>query len=440
MTIKRAPLEAWIAQKIRVEKQSLTRDQVEEYQLQELRKTIRLAHGRSPFYRKLLNGIAETEITALSDLQGFPFTTAEDIMEQSLQFLCVSQDEIGRVVTLDTSGTTGRSKRISFTPSDQELTIDFFRHGMSTLVEAGDSVMILLPCEREGSVGDLLADALARLGVRPVRQGVVRNISGTLIIMRAEDVNSLVGIPVQVLALARYADAEGIPIRVKSALLSTDYVPAVIVRELERIWNSRVFEHYGMTEMGLGGGVECEAHEGYHLREADLYFEIVDTAGNPVPKGQEGEVVFTTLTRQGMPLMRYRTGDISRFLTEPCKCGTSLRRLDRITGRKNSLISIGENQHFSISDLDENIFAVSGVIDFTASVDNSRKATKLTIAAVTIDQPYEDIESALSVALDAVYSIREARRDGKLKMSVKTMRCDGTLMPPTGKRLIKELN
>ncbi len=164
--IKKTPLEAWIANKIGVERLELTGQEIEAYQLQKLRETIRMAYNRSPFYRNLLKYIAETEITCLSDLQRFPFTSAEDIMEHSLQFLCVSQDEIGRVVTLDTSGTTGKSKRIYFTPPDQELTIDFFRHGMSTLVEAGDRVMILLPCEREGSVGDLLEAALARLGVR----------------------------------------------------------------------------------------------------------------------------------------------------------------------------------------------------------------------------------------------------------------------------------
>ena len=264
----------------------------------------------------------------------FPFTTAEDIREHSLQLLCVSQDEIGRVVTLDTSGTTGKSKRIYFTPSDQELTIDFFQQGMSTLAEAGDRVMILLPCEREGSVGDLLAAALARLGVTPVRQGIVRNIPETLNIMHKEECKFLVGIPVQVLALARYADVAGIPIRLKSVLLSTDHVPAVIVREMEHLCGCRVFEHYGMTEMGLGGGVECEAHSGYHLRESDLFFEIVDDAGNLVPEGQEGEVVFTTLTRQGMPLIRYRTGDVSSFIPGSCNCGSVVRRLDRITKRK----------------------------------------------------------------------------------------------------------
>jgi phenylacetate-CoA ligase len=91
---------------------------------------------------------------------------------------------------------------------------------------------------------------------------------------------------------------------------------------------------YGMTEMVFGGAVQCEARSGYHMREADLYFEIVDPVrGHSVPDGEIGEIVFTTLTRIGMPLIRYRTGDLSRFIPEPCPCGSSLRRLDKIAGR-----------------------------------------------------------------------------------------------------------
>ena len=89
-----------------------------------------------------------------------------------------------------------------------------------------------------------------------------------------------------------------------------------------------------MTEMGLGGGVQCSARQGYHLREADLYFEIVDPhSGEPLPEGELGEVVFTTLTREGMPLIRYRTGDLSRFLPGQCPCGTLLRSMESIRQR-----------------------------------------------------------------------------------------------------------
>jgi phenylacetate-CoA ligase len=123
-----------------------------------------------------------------------------------------------------------------------------------------------------------------------------------------------------------------------------------------------------MTEMGLGGGVDCAAGRGYHLREADLYFEIIDPdTGAVQPDGEYGEVVFTTLTRRGMPLIRYRTGDVSRFIPSQCPCGTLLKSLERITHRLSGRIPIG-TRYMTMADLDEAFFAIEGVLNFTATM------------------------------------------------------------------------
>jgi phenylacetate-CoA ligase len=180
------------------------------------------------------------------------------VRERPLALLCVSQSEIERVVTLDTSGTSGAPKRLYFTAADQELTRDFFHVGMSTFTAPGDRVLILLPCERPGSVGDLLSQALARLGATGIRHGLVTDVSQSLAALHDEQATSVVGVPVQVLALVRAAAAAQFPRpRLKSVLLTTDYVPPAITRAVESAWNCTVYNHYGMTEMGLGGGVEC---------------------------------------------------------------------------------------------------------------------------------------------------------------------------------------
>ena len=130
-----------------------------------------------------------------------------------------------------------------------------------------------------------------------------------------QEIDCLVGIPVQLLALARHPAAAMLPAgRLRSVLLSADYVPDAIVREISRVWGAAVFNHYGMTETGLGGGVECAHRCGCHLREADLYFEVIDPeSGTLLLDGEPGELVVTTLTRKGMPLIRYRTGDLARL-------------------------------------------------------------------------------------------------------------------------------
>jgi len=432
-------LEEWIERKIGAKIGTLTRKQLDQYQLQTVWETICRAYGNSPFYRSLLKDFKRAEMSSLANLQDYPFTTADHIREQALQFLCVSQSDISRIVTLDTSGTTGKAKRIYFTAADQELTVDFFQQGMSTMITPGERVLILLPGERSGSVGDLLGAALQRAGAIPVRHGVIGNIAATLEIMVREKIDCLVGIPVQILALARYCEFYKKNIQLKNVLLSTDYVPDVIIQELQRMWGCQVFEHYGMTEMGLGGGIDCGAHAGYHLREADLYVEIIDEQGQPVPEGQEGEVVFTTLTRQGMPLIRYRTGDMSRFLSGACPCGTILRRLERISKRKSNLVFLNQQQCFTIADLDERVFSVPRVLDYTVSVDSVQLATKLTVSVSVLGKLDIDTECVLYEALNRVPVIGEAIFTGRLSVIVKLICSNETLLPSPVKRRIMEL-
>ncbi len=439
--ITRTRLDAWAARKIGACGANFSRAELDRYQLARLRETIGWARKNSPFYRDLLAGRAETDLASLADLSRFPFTAADDLRRHGLRFLCVSQSDVSRVVTLDSSGTTGPAKRLYFTAADQEATIDFFQAGMTNLAEPGDKVLILLPGERPGGVGDLLKIALERSGVKPVPHGVVADIPAALAAMAREQATCLVGVPAQVLALARWAESAGMSLPVKSVLLSTDHVPRIIIRELKRIWGCDVFEHYGMTELGLGGGTDCAAHAGYHLHEADFHFEIVDPlTGDPRPAGETGEVVVTTLARRGMPLIRYRTGDISRLLSGPCPCGSALRRLAPVTGRQDGLIALGEQGFFTLADLDEALYAVPGLIGFTAAVDNRRRATRLAIAASLAAAPGREHERELIAALETVPAIRAARQAGSLELTIAAERCRGGLEPSAAKRAIMELS
>lgn len=361
------PLEPWIRARIGIPStEPLTREALESYQLRKLRETVEYARRHSPFYRSLLHGVSGDELVSPADIARLPFTAAADLREDELRFLCVSRGDIERVVTLQSSGTTASPKRLHFTTGDLELTVDFFHHGMSTMVKPGERVLILMPGELAGSVGDLLVKGLKRLGAEGVVHGLVRDAGEAIDRIVSEEIDCLVGLPVQVLALARHPDARRIPLGcLKSVLLSADYVPAAIVRELTAAWGAAVFNHYGMTEMGLGGGVECSHLRGYHLREADLWFEVVDPAtGKTLPSGQMGEVVVTTLTRQGMPLIRYRTGDLARFLTEPCPCGTLLPRLERVTGRLVNRVRLAGGDILTMAALDEALFPLPFLLNF----------------------------------------------------------------------------
>ena len=370
------PLEKWIREKAGIAGGLATgsfREALEVYQLRLLNETIDYARRNAPFYRRSLAGLPDTPLASLSDIGRIPFTTSSELAADPFGFLAVSQDEIAHIVTLRTSGSTGEAKRIFFTEGDLEPTVDFFHHGMSTMVQPGQKVAVLMPCERPDSVGDLLIRGLRRMDVAalpygPVADPSTRRGQSPLSAPTASSAYPSRRSPwpsrPQGAAIGR-SDA-GV---LESVLLSTDYVPRAIAGRLEERWGCRVFNHYGMTETGLGGGVECAALEGYHLREADLFFEIVDhETGAPCPDGAVGEVVFTTLTRKGMPLIRYRTGDIARMIPDSCPCGSALRRMGRASGRWDGAIRLGPGFALTLPDMDEALFGLSGLLDYRAAL------------------------------------------------------------------------
>lgn len=323
-------LDLWTCRKLSVEK--LTRKALEDWQLSKIRETFEWAVSRSHFYAELYKGM---KADTWEDFRQLPFTSPEDVCARGLEMVCVSQSEISRIVTMQTSGTTGLPKRIYFTEEDQELTTDFFHNGMRLMADASDTVMILMPCRRPGSIGELLKRGVERFGAKVVPYGLPdgSDYERILKIMEEAGVTCAVALPTHLAALAR--QAKGFRIPLKTALLSAEYVSGESRQAIQDAWNCRIFEHYGMTEMGLGCAVSCPALEGCHIREADLYLEIIDPkTGEVLPDGQEGEIVFTTLTRRGMPFLRYRTGDRSRFLVEPCACGSILKRISRVGDRQ----------------------------------------------------------------------------------------------------------
>lgn len=330
------PMDIWIKKRIGcVDKDRFSRDDLEVYQISKLNEIIEYAKKNSRYYEKHLSGVTSENLNTLKDLEKLPFIDQTDLRENGYRMICVPQDEISRIVTLETSGSSGSPKRIYFTEDDQELTIDFFNHGMRNIIDRTDVVLILMPHERPGSIGDLLAEGIIRLGAQPIKLGFIsdlKDLPKAAVLILDKKVTSIVGTPKQVEKLAEFFGNRGNSI--KTVLLSAEFVDEGVKKTIEEGWKCKVFEHYGMTEMGLGGAVSCYRLEGYHPRENDLYFEIINPETMEVlPDGEWGEIVFTTLTRKAMPLIRYRTGDAGRWLVEPCKCGSVLKRLDRVRDR-----------------------------------------------------------------------------------------------------------
>jgi phenylacetate-coenzyme A ligase PaaK-like adenylate-forming protein len=181
-----------------------------------------------------------------------------------------------------------------------------------------------------------------------------------------------------------------------------------------------------MTEMGLGGGVECEALDGYHLREGDLYFEVVDhETGEACPDGAVGEVVFTTLTRRGMPLIRYRTGDIARIIPQPCPCGSSLRRMERVRGRWDGAVRLGPECTLTLSDMDEALFRLTGLLDYRVTVSKGRDGKFRLHIDVHREEGDSSTEREVLQMLDAVDAVRIGIAGGRLEIPTVRFSADG---------------
>ena len=310
----------------------LSQDAVAAWQMAELRRTLAWARATCPFHAARLAGIGLETLHTAADLVQLPRMTAADLASPGL--LAVSQDEVARVVSLDTSGSSGPPKRLHFSEPDLARTIEFFAVGMSTLAGPGDGVLVLLPGRREWGVADLLARALPGIGARAVLPPQAWTAAALPEVMAGNAVSCLIAAPTQLRALLGHSEANAACRQVRALLSSAEPLPLDLRRDVESAWSCEVFDHWGMTETGYGGGVECAAHNGYHLREADLLVEIADPAtGAPLPPGATGEILVTTLGERAMPLVRYHTGDAAAWLAGPCPCGSGVRRLGRVPGR-----------------------------------------------------------------------------------------------------------
>lgn len=346
------PLDLWLARQCGAHSAGELPGKLADAQAALLRSSLRQAL-RGAFYARHLRE-CDLDITSVDDLERLPFTTAEDLRNWG-DFLCVSQGDVQRMVTLHTSGTTGQPKRLAFTDADLARTRDFFAVGMSQLVGAGQRLAVLLPgAERPDGVADLLRQALSPAGVDVLAPppevhatpaadtgscaesgGEHGHEPGKALALWLEQTkpHCLVAAPAQLALLLKHFPDWG-PQGLVGILTSAEPLDDALGQALRRAWQCEILDHYGLTETAYGCAVECPAHEGFHVRELDVLIEIVDISGNKVlAQGEEGEVVITTLQRQGMPLVRYRTGDVARLLPAPCACGSPLRRLGSVRGR-----------------------------------------------------------------------------------------------------------
>lgn len=361
-----AKLDSWVKEKEGIK--ILDRQAIESLQLEKLNRLLEREYARQGFYRNL-----PRRLNSLKELENLPFTTEQDLKEQGNRMLLVSQSKIERVRSWETSGTTGSAKRVFYTARDNDRTVSFFSAGLSELIHWGEKALIAMPFTGDRGLGELIQEAVEGLGAVPVPAGNMRSFGEMLELLDEEKPETFIGPPVLLLSLLRMRPKSSI----KRGLVSGDACPPGIMKAIEERLGTRLYPHYGSREMGLGGAVTCPAFQGMHLRENDIIGEIVDEKGKAVPEGEWGELAVTLIEAGAMPLIRYRTGDISRFLPGICPCGCCLRRLDSVS-------RIGEGRE--MEELDDYIFQIPWIVDYRIS----RKGEILKIEGLTTEKGIEE--------------------------------------------------
>lgn len=340
---------------------SVTRQTIKEIQLKKLNNLLAREKSRAGFYASL-----PASLSTLDELQSLPFTTEGDLSKNAGGLLLVSQSDIQRIISEATSGTTGLPKRVFYTMEDCRNTIELYKAGLGEFVYPGSKTMICMPFSGPYGLGELISTAIEELGAAPLKVGVGRSFGELEEIIKCEQPDTFVGLPTHLYAILTVLG----PMSLKRALISGDACPVAVTKKIEAMLGSKLFPHYGSREMGMAGAICCSAHEGMHLRENHIIAEIIDEQGNVLPDGEMGELVITTIGMEAMPLIRYRTGDYTRIISEKCACGSETIRLDllRRKGKPGQILA-----------LDEQLFAIDGVVDYHAKYMD--EALHLTILA-----------------------------------------------------------
>lgn len=366
-----SPVDLWIAQKIGVRSEELTQEKLEEYQIEEIRKLLYYLKENSTFYRKQLEGFDIEGLMTCKDLQSLPYTQEEDLLENAWMFQCIPSDSVPRVVSVESSGTTGRKKRFCYSAEDIAHSVAFVPVGFAQMCDPGDKVLVLMSGPAAGGIGAMLAEGLKEFGICVKTYGALEDLQKAAEEITAFCPDVIVAAPRQIALLEGYLRSRSILFETQSVLLSADSISDALCKRIETAWNCKVFRHYGMTELCMFGAVECAESNGYHMRSADHFFEITDPDADGF-----GQIAVTTFHHTAMPLLRYRTGDIGRMINEPCSCGSRLARIETIKGRKAHFLPGMKEQKY-LSDLEEILFSNLKVVDYQLEEEKDGLVLKL---------------------------------------------------------------
>ncbi len=343
---------------------------IKAFQEEKLRNQIAYLQAHSPFYQRLFSEhhILVDKIKSIEDLRHIPFTDKRDLQLHNWDFLCVPREQIIDFIT--TSGTLGDP--VTFACTDHDLERLAYNEAVSFTcagLNRGSVLQLMTTMDKR-----FMAGLAYFLGLRKMGAGVIR-VGNGIPELQWDTINRLkpdtiMCVPSFILRLIQYAEDHGIDyknssikriIGIGEGMRDQNFELNLLGRRIKEKWDVELFATYSSTEMGATFS-ECPYGCGGHVHPELIIVEIIGEDNLPVPDGQVGEIVITTLGVEGMPLLRFRTGDMAAKITEQCKCGRYSYRLTPLVGRKNNMIKLKGTTLYPP--------AVNDVLDNTPYVEN----------------------------------------------------------------------
>lgn len=328
--------------------ETLTRQEIEEIQLARLKETVNRVWEKVPAYRKKMEeaGVRPEHIETLRDLAKLPFITKQDMRDNyPFGLFAVPKEELVRIHA--SSGTTGKPTVVGYTRRDLAM----WTECVSRIAVMGGAAKedVAQICFGYGMFTGALG---LHYGLENIGAAMVPSSTGNsekqIMYMKDFGTTLLVATPSYALRLAEVAYQMGIDpkkdLQVKIGLVGSELLTEAMRAEMHKLWGDDmlVTSNYGMSElMGPGVSGECRYMDGMHINEDYFIPEIIDPkTGEVLPPGEKGELVITCIYKEGLPLIRYRTKDVTRLIYEPCKCGRTTCRMENLDGRTDDMLKI----------------------------------------------------------------------------------------------------
>ena len=326
--------------------ETMPREELRKLQLARMQETLKRCYENIPFYKDAFDkaGVKPEDLQSLEDLARFPFTVKQDMRDAYPDGLfAVPRSKVARIHA--SSGTTGQATIVGYTENDLKNWGECFARGISMVGgRPGDTLQVAYGYGLfTGGLGAHAGGEAAGLAVVPASTG---NTARQLQMMRDLKVGIIACTPSYALHMADYAQDMGMDpakdLFLKGGIFGAEPASESVREEIRRRFGIQYCDVYGLSEiMGPGVAMECAEGNGLHVAEDHFFVEILDPATlQPVPEGEMGELVITTLTKECCPLVRYRTRDLTYLISEPCACGRTHRKIGRILGRTDDMLII----------------------------------------------------------------------------------------------------